>query len=137
MRTRITIAAVTAALAVTLVGCTGEDGSADKAAPTKASTPKASKSVDYSDAEKAAGIPAKPDAAKRAQLIRALSAIDPTLVTDEDKAVDNARNQCSTIKGGGNADMTAKARFSTSDHKVTDEEARKINIAVSSVLCPN
>ncbi|MFE0513716.1 hypothetical protein [Streptomyces sp. NPDC058964] len=137
MRIRITIAAVTAALAVTLVGCTGEDSSSDKAAPTKGGTPTASKSVDHSGAEKAAGVPAKPDAAKRAELIRALGAIDPALVADEDKAVVNARNQCSTINGGGKADMTARARFSTGDHRVTDKEARQINVAVLSVLCPH
>jgi hypothetical protein len=136
MRIRITIAAVTAALAVTLVGCSSNDSSDSKTEPTKASTPKASKSVDQGDAEKAAGIPAKPTGAKRTALIAALKAINPALVTDEDKAVDNARNQCSTISGGGNADMTAKARFSTSDRQVTDEEARAINVALASTLCP-
>ncbi|GAA4999537.1 hypothetical protein [Streptomyces siamensis] len=137
MRTRITIAAVTAALAITLVGCSSsDDGSDAKTKPTKASSPKASKPVDNSDAEKAAGIPPKPDAAKRAALLRALRAVNPAIVTDEDKAVDNARNQCSTISGGGNADMTAKARFSTSDHEVTDAEAKAINAALKGTLCP-
>jgi len=129
MRTRITIAAVTAALAVTLVGCSSDSSD------SKASTPKASKSVDQSDAEKAAGIPAEPTGAKRTALIAALKAINPTLVADEDKAIDNARNQCSTITGGGKADMTAKARFSTSDHKVTDAEAKAINTALKASLC--
>jgi hypothetical protein len=129
MRIRITIAAA-AALAVTLVGCSSSDSSDDKA-----TTPKASKSVDNSDAEKAAGIPPEPDAATRTALIGVLKAINPALVADEDKAIDNARNQCSTINGGGKADQSAKARFSTSDHEVTDAEAQAINAALKASLC--
>jgi hypothetical protein len=131
MRIRTTAAAITALLAITLTGCSSSDTNNDKA-----STPKASKTVDNSDAEKAAGIPAKPTGAKRTALITALKAINPALVTDEDKAVDNARNQCSTISGGGNADMTAKARFSNSGHDVTDAEAKAINAALKATLCP-
>ncbi|WP_030682062.1 hypothetical protein [Streptomyces cellulosae] len=131
MRIRITIAAITAALAVALVGCSSSDDSSD----AKASTPKATKTVDNSDAEKAAGIPPKPDAATRTALIEVLKAVNPALVTDEDKAIDNARNQCSTITGGGNADQTAKARFSTSNHEVTDAEAKAINAALKASLC--
>ncbi|MHA5047900.1 hypothetical protein [Streptomyces sp. SD15] len=131
MRIRTTIAAVTAALAVTLVGCSSDD----KAEPTKSSTPKATQSVDHSEAENAVGIPAEPDAATRTALIEVLKAINPALVTDEDDAIDNARNQCSTITGGGNADQTAKARFSTSEHEVTDAEAQAINAALKASLC--
>jgi hypothetical protein len=128
MRIRSTIAAITAALAFTLVGCSSGDSTDDKAAlPTP--------SVDYSAAEKAAGIPAKPDAATRTALLEVLKAINPALVADEDKAIDNARNQCSTISGGGNAVLTAKARFSTSDHEVTDAEAQAINAALKASLC--
>lgn len=130
MNTRTTMAVITALLALTLTGCGSSDD--DSSTPT----PKASSSVDHSDAEKAAGIPAEPTGAKRAALIAALKAISPALVTDEAKAVDNARNQCSTISGGGNADMTAKARFSTSDHEVTDAEAKAINAALKVTLCP-
>lgn len=135
MRTRITIAAVTAALAITLVGCSNDDSSDAKTEPTKASSPKATKTVDNSDAEKAAGIPPKPDAATRTALLEVLKAINPALVADEDKAIDNARNQCSTIAGGGNAVLTAKARFSTSGHQVTDAEAEAINAALKASLC--
>ncbi|MEU9285943.1 hypothetical protein AB0D57_14760 [Streptomyces sp. NPDC048275] len=72
MRIRTTIAAVTAVLAVTLVGY----GSEDKAEPTKSSSPKATQSVDHSEAEKAAGIPAEPDAATRTALVEVLKAIN-------------------------------------------------------------
>ncbi|MGW1000755.1 hypothetical protein [Streptomyces sp. NPDC002520] len=140
MRIRTTIAAITATLAITLVGCSSSDDSGAKTEPTKASAPKASapkasKSVDNSDAEKAAGIPAEPTGAERTALLEVLKAINPALVADEDKAIDNSRNQCSTINGGGNADMTAKARFSTSDHEVTDAEAKAINAALKASFC--
>ncbi|MFJ4785498.1 hypothetical protein [Streptomyces sp. NPDC088794] len=132
MRIRITIAAITAALAFTVTACGSNDSGSDKAEATKSSS---EPSADYSAAEKAAGIPPKPDAATRTALIEVLKAINPALVTDEDKAIDNARNQCSTISGGGNADQTAKARFSTSDHEVTDAEAQAINAALKASLC--
>ncbi|MFF0024045.1 hypothetical protein ACFYQQ_26280 [Streptomyces sp. NPDC005496] len=146
MHFRTTIAAATAVLAVTLAGCSsGDDGGEAKSAPSRAGTsePSAAKTpgaeqsggATPGDAKKATGIPAEPDAATRAQLIRALSAIDPALVADEDKAVTNARNQCSTLDGGRRAETAARTRFSTSDHKVTHVEARKINVAVSTVLC--
>jgi len=124
MRIRATI--VIAALAITLTACGGSDDS---------STPEATKSADHSAAEKAAGIPPKPDAATRTALLEVLKAINPALVADEDKAIDNARNQCSTINGGGNAVLTAKGRFSTSDHEVTDAEAQAINAALKTSLC--
>ena len=135
MRTRTTIAVITAALAFTMVGCSSDDSSDSKADTAKSSTPTATKTADNSDAGKAAGIPPKPDAATRAALLGVLKAINPALVTDEDKAIDNARNQCSTISGGGNADQSAKARFSTSDHEVTDAEAQAINAALKASLC--
>ncbi|MER5916205.1 hypothetical protein ABT124_38820 [Streptomyces sp. NPDC001982] len=134
MRIRITIAAVTAVLAVTLVGCSSDD-STGKADTAKSSAPAASNTPGSSDAEQAAGIPAEPAGAKREALFAALKAVNSDLVADEDKAIDNSRNQCSTINGGGNADMTAKARFSTSDHEVTDAEAQAINAALKATLC--
>ncbi|MCT9083640.1 hypothetical protein [Streptomyces fulvoviolaceus] len=134
MRTRTTIAAVVAALAVTLVGCSSDDGKAKTDAATS-STPAATNTADADAAEQAAGIPPEPDAATRTVLLDVLKAINPALVEDGDKAIDNARNQCSTINGGGNADESAKARFSTSAHEVTDAEAQAINAALKASLC--
>lgn len=131
MNTRTIAAAIAALLTLTLTAC----GSSDEDNDAKPSTPKASKTVDYNDAEKAAGIPAEPTGTKRQTLLAALKAINPALVADEDKAIDNARNQCSTITGGGKADMTAKARFSTADHEVTDAEAKTINAVLKKTLC--
>ena len=127
MNTRTTAAALCTAAFLALTACSVSTDSK----PAKASS---TPSVDYSAAEKAAGIPARPTGAKRAALLAALKAIDPSLVADEDKAIDNARNQCSAISGT-QADQSAKARFSTSDHEVTDAEAKAINAALKSTLC--
>ncbi len=138
MHTR-TAAALAALLLATLTACSESDNPpstasakpGQAAATEKPSTPQA----DNSDAERGAGIPAEPTGAKRTALIATLKAVNPALVADEDKAIDNARNQCSTLNGGGDADMTAKARFSTSDHEVTDVEATAINEALIRTLC--
>lgn len=129
MRIRHTIAAAAIA-ALALTACSSSDDSED----TKtSSTP----SADYSAAEEAAGIPAEPTGTKREALLSALKAIDPSLTADEDDAIDNARNQCSTISGGGNAEQTAKSRFSSSEHEVTDAEATVINEVLKQTLCPS
>jgi hypothetical protein len=68
--------------------------------------------IDHSATEKAAGIPPEPTGAKRAKLLRALAAVNPDIVKYEDKAIDAARNQCSTINGGGRRlDWSASQRF--------------------------
>lgn len=130
-RTAITTVAALA-LAATLTACSSSDDSADKPAPA-ASSAAASKAA--SDALAAAGIPAKPTGKARTDLLAALRNVNRALAADPDKAIDNARNQCSTITGGGNANLTAKARFSTADHEVTDAEAQAINAALKSSLC--
>ncbi|MGW1268557.1 hypothetical protein [Streptomyces sp. NPDC002491] len=131
MRIRAAITAITAALVITLVGCSSNDKADDAKSRTSAPAP----SVDTSAAEEAAGIPPKPDAAIRTVILDVLKAINPSIVTDDDKTIDDARNQCSTINSGGNADQTAKARFSTPDHKVTDAEAQAINAALKVSIC--
>ncbi|MET7736545.1 hypothetical protein ABZT02_35100 [Streptomyces sp. NPDC005402] len=129
MRTRITIAAITAALAVTLVGCnSSDDDSKPKAEATKSSS---QPSVDVSAAEKAAGIPAEPNGAKRAELLRALAAANPDIVKYEDKAIDAARNQCSALNGGGSkVDWTASQRFTYKDVTTTEAQGKQINEAL-------
>jgi hypothetical protein len=129
MRTRITIAAITAALAVTLVGCSSDDSSDTKADATKSSAPAATKSTDNSDAEKAAGIPPKPNAADRAELLRALAAANPDIVKYEDKAIDAARNQCSALDSD-KADWAASQRFTYKDVTTTEAQGKQINEAL-------
>jgi hypothetical protein len=127
MRTRITIAAITAAFAVTLVGCNSSDDDSKPKAAKSSSQP----SIDVSAAEKAAGIPAEPTGAKRAELLRALAAANPDIVKYEDKAIDAARNQCSALNGGGSkVDWTASQRFTYKDVTTTEAQGKQINEAL-------
>ncbi|WP_329438200.1 hypothetical protein [Streptomyces canus] len=131
MRTRITIAAITAALAVTLVGCNSSDDDSKPKATKSSSQPR----VDVSAAEKAAGIPAEPTGAKRAELLRALAAANPDIVKYEDKAIDAARNQCSALNGGGSkVDWTASQRFTYKDVTTTEAQGKQINEALKGLV---
>ncbi|MET7608277.1 hypothetical protein [Streptomyces avermitilis] len=125
MKTR----AITALLltAAALTACTTTSSSSDKPAKKPKSTP----SVSMSAAEKAAGIPAEPTGAKRAELLRALAAANPDVVKYEDKAIDAARNQCSAINGGGSkVDWTASQRFTYKDVTTTEAQGKQINDAL-------
>jgi hypothetical protein len=136
--TRVTVAAALAALLTAGVGaCSGgdsDDAPDSKAKPesSAAAEPTAEPSADMSAAEKAAGIPPEPDAATRAQLLRALAAANPDIVKYEDKAVDAARNQCSAINGGGQKlDWTASQRFTYKDVTTTEAQGKQINEALT------
>jgi hypothetical protein len=133
MRTRLSAGLLLAAALLAMTACTSgsDDGAAtpaDGAVPSAA--PSGSKVPDITE-----GIPAEPTGARRATLLAALKAIDPALSADADKAVSNARNQCATISGGGNAVADAQARFGTGDHRITEDEAKTINEALRRTLC--
>lgn len=128
-RTAITTVAALA-LAATLTACSSSDDSADKPAPA-ASSAAASKAA--SDALAAAGIPAKPTGKARTDLLAALRNVNRALAADPDKAIDNARNQCSAINGKSpKVDDVAQARFTSSTHTVSPAEAKQINAAIGS-----
>lgn len=120
---RIRAAAITTALLIApLTACEKEVTSDPPQTPTTTQLP--------------TDIPSAPTGFKRQALIEALRAIDPALVTDEDKAVDNARKQCAAIKDGSkNLDDTAQERFSTDDFQVTGAQAKAINSALKTTLC--
>jgi hypothetical protein len=129
MHTRTAIGAITAALTLTLIGCTAsDDGKPEpKPKPTKTNQP----SADVSEAVKAAGIPPEPTGAERAQLLRALAAANPDIVKYEEKAIDAARNQCSAINGNSpRADWTAAQRFTYKDVTTTEAQGKQINEAL-------
>ncbi|WP_089105496.1 hypothetical protein [Streptomyces hyaluromycini] len=126
MRARTTIAAITAALAITLVGCSS-DSKTDAAEP-KTSAP-SKPSADISAAEKAVGIPPEPSAVMRAELLRALAAANPGIVKYEDKAIDAARNQCSALDSD-KADWAASQRFTYKDVTTTEAQGKQINEAL-------
>ncbi|MFG3037793.1 hypothetical protein ACGFYZ_12875 [Streptomyces sp. NPDC048330] len=124
-RTAATVAATAAAL-LTLTACSS---STDTPADTK---PSATASVDT----RPAGIPPKPEGAEREALLGALRTINPALAEDPDKAIDNARNQCSAINGNAdNPDNLAQQRFSTSSHEVSAVEAKAINATLGATFC--
>ncbi|MET9952377.1 hypothetical protein ABZ135_12620 [Streptomyces sp. NPDC006339] len=131
MRRNITSLTAVAALALALTAC----GSSDEPAPEKPTAPTTQPAPSTTASKNPGGLPAKPEGAERTALLAALKAVHPALVADEDKAISNARNQCSTITGGGDAQSTAKQRFSTSEHQVSDTEALAINAALQATLC--
>ncbi|MFE1070984.1 hypothetical protein ACFW5W_07110 [Streptomyces sp. NPDC058783] len=124
MKRTATAAVLLAALA-TLSACSSDSDDTTDAAPS------ASPSVDYSAAEKKAGIPPEPTGADRDKLLAALRDVDPALVADEADAIDNARNQCAAINGGAQKlDYLASQRFSGGDVEVTEEQGGHINTAI-------
>jgi hypothetical protein len=122
---RATAALAAVAALAALTACSSSND--DKPAPAKSSAAASA----TPDALKAAGIPPKPTGQARTALIAALRKVSPALVADEADAVDNARNQCSTINGGGNADSSAQARFTSGAHTVSAAEAKQINAALA------
>ncbi|MEU0965666.1 hypothetical protein ABZ357_09650 [Streptomyces sp. NPDC005917] len=129
MRIRATIAMATAALAITLVGCSSTDSKP---------TPTATKSTDTSAAEQAAGIPAEPTGAKRDAVLAAIRDVNAKLTADEDKAIRAARNQCSGLNGGAtNPGHLAAERFSYDGVTLTDDDGTHLNIGLRKTLCPN
>ncbi|MFC8584211.1 DUF732 domain-containing protein [Streptomyces sp. NPDC057217] len=121
-------AAVLAASAAALLALTACSTDAEPdVTPTTTSTAPAT-----TDTGKAGGIPPEPTGAERTALLAALRAVNPALVADEDDAIDNARNQCSSLTGGGkDPDGTAQQRFSGDGHEVTAAEAKAINAALA------
>lgn len=145
MRIRTTTAAVTAILAVSLVGCSSDNGSDSKADTAPSSAPAASSSAsaapdtaessDTSEADKVA-LP-EPTGDKRTAVIAAIKDVDPKLVQDEDKAIEKARYQCVNLDGGVSDTVDSAIQlFSYDGVTLTDDDARHLNIALRNTLCP-
>jgi hypothetical protein len=141
MRIRTTTAAVTAVLAVSLVGCSS-DSKVDTAprstpaAPSSApAAPNTADSSETSEADKVA-LP-EPTGDKRTAVIAAISDVDPRLVQDEDKAIEKARYQCVNLDGGVSDTVnSAMELFSYDGIMLTDDDARHLNIGLRNTLCP-
>lgn len=121
MRIRTTITGAVLLIA-TLTAC--DDGTTD-------AKPRTTPSVDYSAAEKAAGIPPKPMGAKRQDLLDALGKAAPDTIRYEDKAIDAARNQCRAMDGD-RPDYYAAQRFTYKDVTTTEAQGKAINAALKS-----
>ncbi|MEU1540701.1 hypothetical protein ABZ461_21815 [Actinacidiphila glaucinigra] len=137
MRTRLSTGVLLAAVLLAVTACSsGTDDDAGGKPEGGGASPSAgapgSKVPDISE-----GIPGEPAGAERAALLAALKAVDPALAADADKAVANARQQCATITGGGNAVAAAQSRFGSAGHRVTEEQAKAINAVLERTLCPS
>ncbi|MFD3455152.1 hypothetical protein ACFWVC_23610 [Streptomyces sp. NPDC058691] len=139
MRIHLTAAVLTgAALLLALTACTsgGADSGTPADSPAPAATPTSSPTAAGSAVPDIADLlPDEPTGAKRTALLAALKAIDPAFAKDADKAIANARNQCSTISGGGDAVKAAQSRFGTADRQVTEAQAEAVNEALRKTLC--
>ncbi|MFM9613901.1 hypothetical protein [Streptomyces niveiscabiei] len=131
-RTAITFVAVVLA---TLTACSSSD-SDDKSAPASTPSPSSSATVAADGAARSTGLPPKPTGQTRASLLAALHSINPSLIVDEDDAIDASRNQCASINGGGQKlDWSAQQRFSHGSYKVSEIEAQKINATLKVGFC--
>ncbi|MFF3254528.1 hypothetical protein ACFYWP_26730 [Actinacidiphila glaucinigra] len=133
MRTRLSTAVLLAAVLLAVPACssgTGDAGGGPGGGATPSTGAPGSKVPDISE-----GIPEEPTGVERAALLAALKAVDPALAADADKAVANARQQCATINGGGNAVAAAQSRFGSADHQVTEEQAKAVNEVLKRTLC--
>lgn len=129
MRKPITAAALAAATLLALTACSSDSGSS-AAQPSDSATASSAPAIDT-------GIPPEPTGAKRTALIAALKAVDPYIAEDEAKAIDHARNQCSSLNGGAaNVDHSAAVRFGDDTHPLTDAQGKAINAALQASLCP-
>ncbi|MFJ9911502.1 hypothetical protein [Actinacidiphila glaucinigra] len=129
MRTRLSTAVLLAAVLLAVPACSSGTGGPGGGATPSTGAP-GSKVPDISE-----GIPEEPTGVERAALLAALKAVDPALAADADKAVANARQQCATINGGGNAVAAAQSRFGSADHQVTEEQAKAVNEVLKRTLC--
>ncbi|WP_086765363.1 hypothetical protein [Streptomyces bobili] len=134
MRHRHTAAAAIAITALALTACSSSDTDAKPkaTASTKAPVTTATPTLDKDDAAAAAGLPPEPTGAKRAELLRALTAANPDITKYEDKAIDAARNQCMAINGGAQKlDYFASQRFTYKDVTTTEAQGKQINAALN------
>ncbi|GED89284.1 hypothetical protein TNCT6_63690 [Streptomyces sp. 6-11-2] len=135
LKTRTTTYAailLTAAAALTACDDSTSSDSGKPASPKPSATAEKEPAQKQKDENhKAADIPPKPTGQKRQQLLDALAKAAPDVVRYEDKAIDAARNQCSSINGGGSTlDWAASQRFSYKDVTTTEAEGKAINDAL-------
>ncbi|MGW3513706.1 hypothetical protein [Streptomyces sp. NPDC000994] len=136
MKTRTaTYAVILLAAAAALTACddsTSSDSSKPASSEPSATAAKEPPQKQKDESSKGAGIPPKPTGQKRQQLLDALAKAAPDVVRYEDKAIDAARNQCSSINGRGTKlDWAASQRFSYKDVTTTEAQGKAINDALN------
>ena len=125
MRTRTTTAGILAALALTLTACDSGDDQAD-AKPT-ASSPAPANSAFL-----------EPNATQEKTLINGLTAIDPGLTVNEERAVRRSVNVCDDIrkgKDGKTVISNAAYRYDGGDASVDNAKAEKIVKVIKDSYC--
>ncbi|MEV7615034.1 hypothetical protein [Streptomyces sp. NPDC089799] len=79
----------------------------------------------------------KPVGQKRIVYLAGLKTVHPSLVADEEKALENGVQQCYALTLPGiDGEEEAVKRFSTPEHRVTDVDAIFINTVAKSSICP-
>lgn len=115
------------------LAATGATGSAGT---TPSGTPATSSPTD--GATQDTGLPPEPTGADRAAVLAVLFDVGGgKLISDEDKAVGAARDQCAALDGGAaNPDHAAAQRFSYNGVTLTDDQGKHIDIGLRKTLCP-
>jgi hypothetical protein len=132
MQLRHTVAAVAIA-ALALAACNGTD-EASNAKPKESASARELTQDQRDKLLKDAGIPPEPTGAKRAELLKALAAVNPAIVKHEDKAISAAQNQCGALnRDGQRLDHWAAERFTYRDVTTTEDQGKQINQALSRI----
>lgn len=125
MRTRTTTAGVLAALALTLTACDSGDDQADTKPNKNSPAPTASDFL-------------RPNVAQQKTLIDGLTAIDPGLTVNEERAVRRSVNVCDDIrKGKDDKTVTGNAayRYDGGNADVDNAKAEKIVKVIKDAYC--
>ncbi|MEU2975697.1 hypothetical protein ABZ678_01435 [Streptomyces hirsutus] len=135
LKTRATAyAALLLAAATALTGCddgTGADSSKPATGKPAATAEQELTQEQKDENSKAAGLPLKPTGQEREQLLDTLAEAAPDVVRHEDKAIDAARNQCSSINNGSpRLDWMAGRRFTYKDVTTSEVQGKAINDAL-------
>lgn len=142
MRPAAALLAASAAALLALTACSPEEAQTAPAPEPSAPTAQEQPAEDAdtgksSDAEKSAGIPDAPTGADRAAYLAAIKAVDPSIVKDEEKAIDAGRNQCSHLAAPNDkSDWLAAQRFGNDARPLTDAQGKQLNAALRKILCP-
>ena len=126
MRTRTTTVGILAALALTLTACDSGDDQADTK-PTASSPAPASSSAFL-----------EPNATQEKTLINGLTAIDPGLTVNEERAVRRSVNVCDDIRNGKDGKTVisnAAYRYDGGDASVDNAKAEKIVKVIKDAYC--
>lgn len=121
MNTRTAAVACLAGALLALTACSSSDAPDAEATPSSAETTRSS------------ALPPEPTGKERQELLDALAEAAPDVVRYEDKAIDAARNQCSSLTSKGAAKSpawTASQRFTYRDVTTTEEQGERINEAL-------